>query len=136
MVGLRYAFIKLFQAQLHMPIVLKYLITAVVVVAVSEIAKRSDKLGALIAALPMVTVLAMTWMFFEFKGQEQTDKVANHAYYTFWYVIPTMPMFLLMPWMLRKGIHYSWSLLAGCLLTAVLFIITAYIMKWFDVDLM
>eukprot|EP01043_Picozoa_sp_COSAG02_P102757 COSAG02_NODE_38778_length_425_cov_0.665644_1_plen_86_part_01 len=86
MVGLRYAFIKLFQAQLHMPIVLKYLITAVVVVAVSEIAKRSDKLGALIAALPMVTVLAMTWMFFEFKGQEQTEKVANHAYYTVWYV--------------------------------------------------
>ena len=62
---------------------------------ISEFAKRSDKLGALIAALPMITVLAMTWMFFELKGQEQTEKIANHAYYTFWYVIPTMPMFLL-----------------------------------------
>ena len=51
-----------------MPIILKYLITAGLVVLISEVARRSDKLGALIAALPMVTVLAMTWMFFELKG--------------------------------------------------------------------
>ena len=119
-----------------MPDILKYLITAALVVAISKIAKYSDRLGALIAALPMVTVLAMTWMFFEYKGQEQTEKIANHAYYTFWYVIPTMPMFLLMPWMLRKGVHYGWVLLAGCVLTVVLFVITAWIMKRFGIELM
>ncbi|MGB1874587.1 MAG: DUF3147 family protein [Akkermansiaceae bacterium] len=119
-----------------MPIILKYLITAGLVVLISEVARRSDKLGALIAALPMVTVLAMTWMFFEIKGPQQTEKIANHAWYTFWYVIPTMPMFLLMPWMLRKGIHYGWSLLAGCLVTATLFALTAWIMKRFGVELM
>ena len=119
-----------------MPIILKYLITAGLVVLISEVARRSDKLGALIAALPMVTVLAMTWMFFELKGEQQTEKIANHAWYTFWYVIPTMPMFLLMPWMLRKGIHYGWSLLAGCVVTAVLFVLTAWIMKRFCVELM
>ena len=119
-----------------MPIILKYLITAGLVVLISEVARRSDKLGALIAALPMVTVLAMTWMFFELKGEQQTEKIANHAWYTFWYVIPTMPMFLLMPWMLRKGIHYGWSLLAGCLLTACLFVFTAWIMKRFGIELM
>ncbi len=119
-----------------MPIILKYLITAGLVVLISEVARRSDKLGALIAALPMVTVLAMTWMFFELKGEQQTEKIANHAWYTFWYVIPTMPMFLLMPWMLRKGIHYGWSLLAGCIVTAVLFVLTAWIIKRFGVDLL
>ena len=119
-----------------MPIILKYLITAGLVVLISEVARRSDKLGALIAALPMVTVLAMTWMFFELKGEQQTEKIANHAWYTFWYVIPTMPMFLLMPWMLRKGIHYGWSLLAGYVVTAVLFVLTAWIMKRFGVELM
>ena len=119
-----------------MPIILKYLITAGLVVLISEVARRSDKLGALIAALPMITVLAMTWMFFELKGEQQTEKIANHAWYTFWYVIPTMPMFLLMPWMLRKGIHYGWSLLAGCIVTAVLFVRTAWIMKRFGVELM
>ena len=119
-----------------MPIILKYLITAGLVVLISEVARRSDRLGALIAALPMVTVLAMTWMFFELKGEQQTEKIANHAWYTFWYVIPTMPMFLLMPWMLRKGIHYGWTLLASCVRTAVLFVLTAWIMKRFGVELM
>ena len=119
-----------------MPVILKYLITAGLVVLISEVARRSDRIGALISALPMVTVLAMTWMFFELKGHQQTEKIANHAWYTFWYVIPTLPMFLLMPWMLRKGIHYGWCLLASCLLTAVLFVMTAWIMKRFGVELM
>jgi len=119
-----------------MPIYLKYLITSAVVVLVSEVARRSDRMGALIAAMPLVTVLAMTWMFIELKGEVQTEKIANHAYYTFWYVIPTLPMFLLIPWMLRRGWHYGWSLFAGCLLTAVLFVLTAWVMKRFGVDLM
>jgi hypothetical protein len=72
-----------------MPILLKFLITAGLIVLISQVAKWNDRLGALIAALPMVTVLAMTWMFFDLKGEEQTEKIANHAYYTFWYVIPT-----------------------------------------------
>ena len=119
-----------------MPVILKYLITAAMVVVISEIAKRSDKMGALIAALPLVTVLVMTWIFFEHKGQEQTEKIADHAWYTFWYVIPTMPMFLLMPWMLRKGIHYGWTLLAGCALTVICFVLTAWIVKRFGIELM
>ena len=134
--GLEYALIELFQEEVSMPVTLKYLVTAALIVAISEIAKRSDKIGALIAALPMVTVLAMTWMFFEIKGEEQTEKIANHAWYTFWYVIPTMPMFLLMPWMLRRGIHYGWTLLAACVLTASCFFITAWVMKRFGVELM
>lgn len=118
-----------------MPIVLKYLITSGLIVLISEVAKRTDKVGAILAALPMVTVLAMTWMFFELKGEEQTEKIANHAWYTFWYVIPTMPMFLLIPWMLRKGWHYGYTMLAACVMTAVLFILTAWVMKRFGVDL-
>lgn len=119
-----------------MPVALKYLITAAVVVLVSEFAKRSDKMGALIAALPMVTVLAMTWIFFDTNVAERSDKIANHAWYTFWYVIPTLPMFLLIPWMLRKGVHYGWCLLAGCILTFLLFVLTTWVMKHFGVDLM
>lgn len=119
-----------------MPILVKYLITAALIVLISQVAKWNDRLGALIASLPMVTVLAMTWMFFDLKGEVRTEKIANHAYYTFWYVIPTLPMFLLMPWMLRRGIHYGWCLLAACVLTAVLFVLTAWIMKRFGVELM
>ena len=72
-------------------IITKYLITAAVVVAVSEVAKRSDRLGALIASLPLVTLLALTWLYIE---KQPAEKIANHAWYTFWYVVPTLPMFL------------------------------------------
>ena len=61
-------------------LIFKYLITAGLVVLVSEFAKRSDKLGGFIAALPLVTVLTLIWLYIE---QQPSSKIANHAYYTF-----------------------------------------------------
>ncbi len=80
-------------------IITKYLLTAGMVVFISEVAKRSDKLGGFIAALPVMTLLTLTWLYIENQPEE---KIANHAYYTFWYVIPTLPMFLLFPYLLPK----------------------------------
>jgi uncharacterized membrane protein YvlD (DUF360 family) len=111
----------------------KYAVTALIIVIVSEVAKRTDRVGALIAALPMVTVLTMIWLQIEKQGVE---KIANHAYYTFWYVLPTIPMFLLLPWMLRKGIGFWWSMLAAVALTFVCFLLTAWVGKKFGVQLM
>lgn len=119
-----------------MPILLKYLITAGIVVLVSEFAKRSDKLGALIAALPVVTTIAMVWMFVELSGQERADKIGNHAWFTFWYVLPTLPMFLAIPWMLKKGIHFGWVMGAYCVGTMILFVLLHLVMKKFGVPLM
>ncbi len=61
-------------------IIFKYAITAGMIVLISEIAKRSDKLGGLIAALPLVTVLTLIWLFVE---NQSAEKIANHAWYTF-----------------------------------------------------
>ena len=72
--ALEYAYQELIQEEVSMPIIIKYLISAAVVVAISEIAKRSDKIGALIAALPIVTVLAMTWMFSKLKVKSRPRK--------------------------------------------------------------
>lgn len=113
-------------------VVTKYLITAAVVVLVSELAKRSDKLGALIAALPMVTVLALIWLHVE--GQSQA-KVANHAWYTFWYVIPTLPMFLVFPWLLPR-LGFWPTLLACAVLTMVCFAGFAVLVRRFGIDLL
>jgi hypothetical protein len=114
-------------------LVTKYAVTALIIVVVSEVAKRSDRLGALIASLPFVTVLVMIWLYLEKQG---TEKIADHAYYTFWYVLPTMPMFLLMPWLLHKGIGFWPSLLAGILLTFVCFGLAAYILKRWGISLL
>lgn len=75
-------------------IITKYFITAAIVVAVSELAKRSDRAGALLASLPLVTLLALTWLYIE---KQPAEKITNHAWYTFWYVVPTLPMFLAFP---------------------------------------
>ena len=110
----------------------KYAATALVIVVVSEIAKRSDRLGALIASLPLVTIMVMVWLYLENQGSE---KVANHAYYTFWYVLPTLPMFLLVPFLLNRGVGFWPALLAGILLTFVLFSSFAVVLKHLDVNL-
>lgn len=113
-------------------IITKYLITAAVVVLVSEAAKRSDKLGGFIAALPMVTVLALIWLYVE---KQPTDKIANHAWYTFWYVVPTLPMFLLFPRLLSR--FGFWPTLGICVLfTVICFGIFALIVKRFGIELL
>lgn len=92
----------------------KYLLTAAVVVVVSEAAKRSDKLGGFVAALPLVTILALIWLYVENQPQQ---KIANHAWYTFWYVLPTLPMFLAFPVLLpRLGF---WPTLVACIIITV-----------------
>ena len=113
-------------------IILKYLLTAGVVVLISEVAKRSDRLGGLIAALPLVTVLALIWLYVE---NQSSEKISNHAYYTFWYVLPTLPMFLIFPYLLKKfGFWITLSL--SMMITLIIFYIFAKVMKSFGVDLL
>ena len=113
-------------------IITKYLLTAGVVVFISEVAKRSDKLGGFIAALPLITLLTLTWLFIENQSEE---KIANHAYYTFWYVIPTLPMFLLFPYLLPK-LGFWVTMGASVVVTVVSFGLFALLMKSFGVQLL
>lgn len=113
-------------------LIMKYLITAGVVVLVSEFAKRSDKLGGLIAALPMVTVLTLIWLYVE---HQPVSKIANHAYYTFWYVLPTLPMFLLFPYLLPKW-GFVLTLISCVVFTTVLFFLFALAVKQLGINLL
>lgn len=114
-------------------LITKYAVTALVIVVVSEVAKRSDRIGSLIASLPLVTVMTMIWLHLE---KQPEAKIANHAYYTFWYVLPTLPMFLLMPWMIRKGFGFWPALGAGCVLTILCFTVAALLLKRFGIEMM
>ncbi|MGY1487871.1 DUF3147 family protein [Methylobacillus pratensis] len=112
-------------------IIAKYLITAAIVVAVSEFAKRSDQLGALIASLPLVTVLTLIWLYVE--GQS-SEKISNHAFYTFWFVLPSLPLFILFPWLYQR--FDFWPALMISLIGAVISVlVTALILKKFGINL-
>lgn len=113
-------------------IVVKYLLTATVVVTVSEFAKRSDKLGGFIAALPLVTVLTLIWLHIE---RQPAEKIANHASYTFWYVVPTLPMFLVFPALLTRMGFWP-TLLASVATTVVCFGVFALVMRRYGIVLL
>tara|TARA_B110000003_G_scaffold276326_1_gene322213 strand:+ start:5136 stop:5486 length:351 start_codon:yes stop_codon:yes gene_type:complete len=112
--------------------IIKIAITALIIVVISEISKRLPLLGSLIASLPLVSVLGMIWIFQETKD---TQKLITHAEGTFWYVLPSLPMFLLMPWMMRKGVSFYWSLTAGILLTVILYVIMTKILARMGLNL-
>ncbi|WP_265530621.1 DUF3147 family protein [Sphingomicrobium marinum] len=96
----------------------KALLSGLIIAAVSEIAKRFPAWGALVASLPLVSILAMLWLWRE---KPDVANMAHHSEATFWFVLPSLPMFLLIPTLLRHGWDFHLSLLAGCLLTVCLY---------------
>lgn len=113
-------------------LVVKYLVTAALVVLVSEVARRSDRAGALIASLPLVTVLTLVWLHI---GHQPMEKIANHARYTFWYVLPTLPMFLVFPWLLDRFGFWP-ALLASAAITVACFAVLALLLQRFGIHLL
>jgi hypothetical protein len=100
-------------------LIAKALLSGLIIAIVSEVAKRSPGVGALIASLPLVSILGMIWLW---RDTADTPRLAAHAEATFWYVLPSLPMFLLVPALLRKGVAFWPALAAGCALTIGLYL--------------
>jgi hypothetical protein len=98
---------------------IKALISGIIVAAVSAIAKRHPGLGGLVASLPLISVLGMMWLW---RDTHDPVRMAAHAQGTFWFVLPSLPMFLLIPAMLRHGWPFWLSLAAGCAMTVALYV--------------
>ena len=111
----------------------KLILTALVVLFVTKIQVVSDRLSALLIALPLTSLLAMIWMRLE---KQDPERIANHAEGTFWFVLPTLPMFLVLPWMLRHGWGFGIALAVNCVLTVVLFFGLVAILKPFGIKLL
>lgn len=96
----------------------KAVVSGILIAAASEVAKRFPGFGALIASLPLVSVLGMIWLW---RDKPDAKNMAAHAGAPFWYVIPSLPMFLLIPALLRSGLPFWLALTLGCILTIVLY---------------
>ena len=96
-------------------ILTKIFLTAFLIVVISEFGKFNDKLGGLVAALPLVTIFVVCWMYYEGVSE---NKIANHFKYTILFLIPTLPGFFVVPFIIPKlGVFYS--LLVFVLLSAI-----------------
>ncbi|KEZ78559.1 DUF3147 family protein [Salinisphaera hydrothermalis] len=97
----------------------KSILSGVIIAIVSTIAKRQPAVGALVASLPLVSILGMIWLWHD---THDRTRMAAHIGATFWFVIPSLPMFLLMPWLLNRGLPFWLTLMIGCALTAGLYL--------------
>jgi len=98
--------------------VIKALISGIVIAAASEAAKRSPAIGAIILSLPLMSILAFIWLWHD---TSDTDRIASVAQSTFWYVLPSLPLFLILPALLRGDVGFWTSLGLSCLVTVVLY---------------
>jgi hypothetical protein len=111
----------------------KLFLSAAVIVLVNKVQLFNDRLSALLIALPLTSLVAMVWMR---QAGQSPQRLANHAEGTFWFVLPTLPMFLILPWMLRHGWGFWAALAVNCLLTAGFFWLTVFVLRRFGIDLM
>ena len=106
--------------------IVKAVTSGMIILIASEVSNRSTILAALIIALPLVSIISLTWVWIETKD---VSKIALLSSQIFWFVIPSLPMFLIIPALLQKGAHFFIALLAGCSVTVILFYLAHYLIR-------
>ncbi len=102
-------------------LLIKAVVSAVIIVLVSETARRNPGTGALIASLPLLSILGMMWLW---RDTNDFQRLAEHSTATFCFVLPSLPMFLVIPMLLKRGLGLWPALGIGCLLTIALYLVT------------
>ena len=108
------------------------LLSGLIIALIALIGRKAPAAAALVASLPLISILGMIWLW---RDTRNTVLLANHAEATFWYVLPSMPMFLLIPWMLRNGYGFWLALGAAVVMTLILYLATIGIAARFGVRL-
>ena len=106
-------------------LIAKALLSGVIIMAASEIAKRSPASGSLLVSLPLISILAMIWLW---RDTGDNERIAALSEGTFWLVLPTLPMFLVLPAMLRQGVGFWPALGVACALTVALYLLAIWLL--------
>ena len=97
---------------------------------ISEISKRSSLLGAVFASIPLVSVLAMIWLYID---TGDTEKVGKLSFQVFWLVLPSLALFIVLPLLLRQGMNFYLSLGLSIAVTVVCYGIMLLILRQFGI---
>jgi len=109
-------------------IVAKLLISALLIVAISEAGKRNAFLGSMLASLPTISVLAMLWLYVDTKDPKA---ISNLSYDIFWLVLPSLSFFLFLPYLLKHKINFYLAMgLALTLMFCCYFVMLAVLKKF------
>jgi hypothetical protein len=97
-------------------VIIKIVISAMLIAAISEIAKRSTALGAVLASLPLTSILAMCWLYHD---SGNVAEIAALSRSIFWLVLPSLVLFLVLPVLLERGTPFWSALGLACVATAL-----------------
>jgi len=112
--------------------VAKVLLTAALVVAISELGKRSSFWGALLASLPLTSLLAFVWLYL---GTGNPQSVAGLSQSIFWLVLASLPLFVALSLLLRSGVSFWVSVSVACLVTVGAYVGLVWLLKRFGIQL-
>lgn len=110
----------------------KVAVTTILIVVISEVAKRSSLVGAILASVPLVSVLAMLWLYVDTKD---VDKVSALSSSVFWLVLPSLVLFLVLPQMLKHGLNFYLSLGVSIIITVICYFVMVSVLSYFGVKL-
>jgi hypothetical protein len=110
----------------------KITLTTVLIVAISEIAKRSSLFGALLASVPLISVLAMVWLYVDTKDAAKVSALASSV---FWLVLPSLALFLTLPVLLKHGLNFYLSITIAIAVTVGCYFLTLSLLNYYGIRL-
>lgn len=113
-------------------LIIKAALSGIIVTIVSEVARLNPGIGGLIASLPLISILAILWLW---RDTSDVEKIATNAEATFWFVLPSLPMFLVFPAMLRHGVGFWVALAISCALTMALYSATIWLLPRIGINI-
>lgn len=112
--------------------IIKIAITTVLIVLISEISKRSTLAGSILASIPLMSVLAMIWLYID---TGDSNKIMDLSFAIFWLVIPSLTLFVSLPLFLKKGVGFYPSIAMSMVLTIIAYYVTIFILGKFGIKL-
>lgn len=112
--------------------VLKISITVLLIVLISEISKKSTLMGAILASVPLVSVLAMLWLYIDTKD---ISRISALSFSIFWLVLPSLAFFLTLPILLKQGLSFYLSMTVSIAITITCYWIMVLTLSYFDIKL-
>jgi hypothetical protein len=113
-------------------LIVKAVLSGIIIAVASEVARRSPAWGALMLSLPLLSILSMLWLW---RDTGDSERIAALAQGTFWLVLATLPLFLVLPALRRHGVAFWVAIAASCLLTVALYLLTVWLLPKFGISL-
>jgi hypothetical protein len=115
-----------------MNFIIKVIVSALIIAGVSELSKRFTPIAAILASLPLTSILAFIWLY---KETKDIDKVIELSYGIFWMVLPSLLFFIVFPLFLKKGIGFGLAMLYSCIIMTIFYTLYVYALGKFGIKI-